>query len=77
MHLNDTSRLQRIIDRKELKTLIPYSTSQIARMEKQGLFPKRVRLGPNRIGWFLADVLRWMDERKALTANLCVGAIAA
>tara|TARA_R110002072_G_scaffold103657_4_gene227423 strand:+ start:178 stop:378 length:201 start_codon:yes stop_codon:yes gene_type:complete len=41
----------RIIDWKQLKELQPYSRQHIARLEKAGKWPKRVRLGQNRVGW--------------------------
>jgi len=36
-----------------------------ARLEKAGLFPKRVQLGLNRVGWVEAEVLEWLEERLA------------
>ncbi len=53
-----------IIDKKELKKRVPYSLQHIARMEKAGTFPGRVRLGPNRVGWRLGDVLGWIRKLK-------------
>ena len=29
------------------------------------LFPKRVQLGPNRVGWVEAEVLEWLEARLA------------
>ena len=54
----------RLIDKKELRRLIPYSDSQVRRMEQAGTFPKRVRLGPGRVAWFLWQVLEWIDCRR-------------
>ena len=53
----------RIISKRELKELVLYSPQHIARLEKAGKFPKRVQLGPNRVGWVLDEVLEWIDER--------------
>jgi len=33
------------------------------RWERQGLFPKRLRLGPNRIGWRESAIRDWLDSR--------------
>ena len=57
--------VMRIISKRELKELVLYSPQHIARLENAGLFPKRVRLGPNRVGWVLDEVLAWLDERLA------------
>jgi len=55
----------RLITAKELIRVIPYSLVWIQRLEKRGEFPKRIRLGPNRVGWSLQEVTAWIDERKA------------
>ena len=55
----------RIIDRKERRGIVPYSDMHIWRMEKAGKFPRRVRLGPNRVGWSLLECLDWIAAKKA------------
>ena len=32
-------------------------------LEKAGLFPKRVQLGPGRVGWVESEVQAWLQER--------------
>jgi len=58
---------KQIVSKKELKSLcgIPYSPARIARLEAAGQFPKRIRLGQNRVGWLLSEVEAWIDERLA------------
>jgi len=51
----------RIIDRHERRQLVPYSDNHVLRLERAGLFPARVKLGPNRVGWLLSEVLAWID----------------
>lgn len=53
----------RIISKRQLKEMIPYSMQHIARLEKAGQFPKRVQLGPNRVGWIESEVLDWIQKR--------------
>ena len=55
----------RIILAPERRQLVPYCDMQIWRMEKAGKFPKRIKLGPHRVGWSLREVLDWIDARKA------------
>ena len=55
--------MHKLLSKKELKELILYSPQHIARMEKAGLFPKRVPLGPNRVGWIEEEVMDWLDEK--------------
>jgi len=54
----------RLIRLKELKTIIPYSTTSIWRRCKEGTFPSAVRLGPSAVAWKLSEVLAWMDSRQ-------------
>lgn len=53
----------RILSKRELKELVLYSPQHIARLEKAGTFPKRIQLGPNRVGWLEAEVHEWLNER--------------
>jgi prophage regulatory protein len=55
--------VMRILSKKALKELVLYSPQHVARLEKAGTFPKRVMLGPNRVGWVEAEVLDWLQER--------------
>ena len=60
------SHPKQLIDKKELVSLVKYSSQHIARLEKAGQFPKRVRLGQNRVAWLLSEVEEWIEERIAL-----------
>ena len=55
----------RILDAHELHDRVPYSRVQIWRLEKSGHFPRRISLGPNRVGWLESEVERWLEERLA------------
>jgi len=58
---------KQLVSKKELKIVcgIPYSAQHIARLEEAGQFPKRIRLGQNRVAWLLSEVEAWVDERLA------------
>lgn len=53
----------RLIDQKDLRELIQYSPQHIHRLEKAGKFPKRVRLGANRVGWLASEIEEWIEEK--------------
>tara|TARA_R110002124_G_scaffold153244_1_gene320216 strand:- start:9989 stop:10216 length:228 start_codon:yes stop_codon:yes gene_type:complete len=59
---------KQVVSKKELKTVcgIPYSGQHIARLETAGAFPKRIRLGQNRVVWLLSEVEEWLNARIAL-----------
>ena len=42
--------VMRILSKRQVKESVLYSPQHIARLEKAGQFPKRVQLGPNRVG---------------------------
>lgn len=46
----------RLIDAKELRSLVPYSPTHIRRLEAEGKFPRRVKLTPRRVFWWLSEV---------------------
>lgn len=58
-----------IIDSVELRRRVPFSEVHIWRLERQGLFPRRVKIGAHRVGWDLSEVLAWIEVRKALRAE--------
>ena len=55
--------VMRIVSKRQLKEMVLYSPQHIARLEKAGRFPKRVQLGPNRVGWVEDEVLDWLQSR--------------
>lgn len=55
----------RIITWPELHQIVRYSRVHVGRLEKAGLFPRRLRLGPGRVGWLLSEIRAWLDAKKA------------
>jgi prophage regulatory protein len=53
----------RLLSKRQLKEMVLYSPQHIARLEKAGKFPKRVQIGPNRVGWVESEVLDWLQSR--------------
>ena len=58
-----TNVLPRIVTRRELRLIVPFSPQHILRLEKQGRFPKRIKIGLRRVGWYLSDVEKWVADR--------------
>lgn len=57
------NKLQRLITSDKIIELIPYSLVQINRLERYGLFPKRVKLGPAKIAWVEAEISEWLQQK--------------
>jgi prophage regulatory protein len=52
-----------IIRRAELQRVVPFSMVHVWRLEGRGEFPRRIRLGPNSVGWFADEVAAWCESR--------------
>lgn len=63
----------RLLSKKAVREKVLYSPAHIARLEAAGKFPKRVQLGPGRVGWVDQEVEDWLKariaERDALTGS--------
>ena len=55
----------KLITKKQLRDMVPFTPQHILRLEKDGRFPKRVRIGENRVAWLLAEVEHWIAVRVA------------
>ena len=48
---------------KEVEARVPYSRAHLYRLEDQGEFPKRKRIGANRVAWVRAEIEQWLADR--------------
>jgi prophage regulatory protein len=55
----------RMLSKRQVREMVLYSPAHIARLEAAGKFPKRVQLGPSRVGWVESEVENWLKERIA------------
>jgi len=53
----------RFIRIKEVQQRVSKSRSTIWRDEREGQFPKRVRIGKNSVAWLEADIDRYIEEQ--------------
>lgn len=54
---------ERFLTKAELKKLVLYSPQNIRLLELKGQFPKRLRIGDNRVAWLQSEVRAWMEAR--------------
>ncbi len=63
----------KLLSKRQVRELVLYSFAHIERLEKAGKFPKRVTLGPNRVGWIEQEILDWIknlvEERDRYVAS--------
>ena len=58
---NQTWRDQELLLRGEVEHLTRLSDTTIWRLEKQGLFPKRIRIGLKRVAWRSRAIADWLE----------------
>ena len=63
----------RIITKKELAEKVGYSAMHISRLEKAGVFPRRIQLGANRVGWIEEEIDDWIRAKIAERDGLVPG----
>jgi len=51
------------VTKKQVREMTTYSFAHIDRLEKAGLFPKRVRLGQGRVAWVKGEIEEWVVDR--------------
>ena len=47
----------------EVDARVPYSRAHLYRLEDLGEFPKRKRIGANRVAWVRAEIEQWLADR--------------
>ncbi len=55
----------RVIRLPEVQSRVGYSPMHIWRLEKAGRFPRRIKLGPNSVGWLASEIDDWIAARVA------------
>ena len=55
----------RILRQRQVTEKIGYSPMHIWRLEKAGRFPRRLKLGPNSVGWVSSEIDAWIEARIA------------
>lgn len=62
--------MDEMLNFKQVRKLVLYSRAHIDRLEKAGKFPKRIKLGTGRVGWWKAEIMAWLEQQaqRSLTA---------
>ena len=55
--------LPELILTSEIVQRIPYSQNHLRRLEAKGSFPKRIRIGANRVAWVRQEIDDWIEAR--------------
>ena len=55
---------------REVLELVRLSKATVDKLEKEGRFPSRFKIGERAIAWNRADVLAWLNERAGKTEGM-------
>ena len=55
----------RILRQRQVIERVGYSPMHLWRLEKAGRFPRRIKLGPNSVGWVSTEIDAWIEARIA------------
>ena len=61
-----TRQIERLLSRKQVREITTLSYAQIARLEKAGKFPPRIRLTDHprgRVAWLYTAIFDWINSR--------------
>jgi len=58
----DKEHQERLIAERECRTRSGLSRAQRWRLERDGKFPRRLRLGPRTVRWRLSEILAWIAD---------------
>ena len=61
---------KRYVRYPEIKEMISIAPGTLRKMERDGRFPKRVKLSARLVGWWLPDVRRWLADPEKYRADL-------
>ncbi len=63
--MNNSENRLSLLSFDDLQRIVPLSRTTIWRLERQGDFPRRIRIGPNRVAWVETEVEAWINDRLA------------
>lgn len=54
---------ERFIRFGSVAEMVGLSRTTIYRLEQQGIFPRRIKLGSNSVAWRMSEILSWMAHK--------------
>lgn len=54
----------RLLSKKQVLGLVPYSAVHLYRLMAKGQFPKQCSCSANRVAWSQAEILAWIEAKK-------------
>ena len=67
--MGNKTTAEKLLMLSQVREIVPYSASHIWHLERSGQFPRRIRLGGNRVAWLQSEVNSWVDGKIALRTS--------
>lgn len=64
-YIEELAKKTRLIKRRDVQRLTGLTRAQIRRLEEEGNFPARRKLGDRAVGWMLVEVVDWVKSLPA------------
>ena len=55
--------MDEMLNFKQVRGLVLYSRAHIDRLENADKFPKRIKLGTGRVGWWKREIMDWLEQK--------------
>lgn len=56
-------KVRRIVGSRAVQQRVVYTIPGVLHLEATGQFPKRIHISDGRVGWFLDEVILWMQAK--------------
>jgi prophage regulatory protein len=66
----------RVLRKRDVLSATGLSDTSVRRLEARGLFPRRVALGDNAVGWLEVEIVGWLQNRATNGKLKLSGAVA-
>jgi prophage regulatory protein len=53
---------EEVLRKPQIRKIVKASDATIWRWEKAGKFPKRIKIGPNSVGWLKSEIDEWLQN---------------
>jgi prophage regulatory protein len=60
---SDVQFIDRFVKETECKSITSLSRTRRWELEKEGKFPKRIKLSERAVAWLMSDLMNWIEER--------------
>lgn len=60
---------ERVMRKKEVLATVGLSDVSVWRLERDGSFPRRIKLGGNSVGWLQSEIFGWLEQKAAERAD--------